>query len=128
MACFRLHQRQTVDFRIGRKSRDQYAKGEKAAKPTSTFLRRLGHHDQVVSWKRPPKMPMWMTATQWALIPESLEVRELRYTISANGQRTREVTIATIPARRDWIRCCIRRRRWPNCMVCVGRWRRTLLN
>ena len=32
---------------------------------------------------------------QWALIPESLDVRELRYTISANGQRTREVTIAT---------------------------------
>jgi putative transposase len=95
MACFRLHQRQTVDFRSGRKSRDQFAKGQRIGKPTSTFLRRLGYHDQVVSWKRPPKMPQWMTAAQWALIPESLEVRELQYTIRANGQRTRVVTIAT---------------------------------
>ena len=95
MACFRLHQRQTVDFRPNRKSRDQYAKGHQTGKPNSTFLRRLGRHDQVVSWKRPPKMPAWMTAAQWALIPETLEVRELQYTISANGQRTRVVTIAT---------------------------------
>jgi hypothetical protein len=95
LACFRLHQRQTVDFRPGRKSRDQFAKGDKAGKPTSTFLRRLGRHDQVVRWKRPPRMPAWMTAAQWALIPESLEVRELHYTIGANGQRTRVITIAT---------------------------------
>jgi hypothetical protein len=95
LACFRLHQRQTVSFRPGRKSRDQFAKRDKTGKPTSTFLRRLGHHDQVVRWKRPPKMPAWMTAAQWALIPASLEVRELQYTIRANGQRTRVVTIAT---------------------------------
>ena len=94
-ACFRLHQRQTVDFRPNRKSRDQYARGHKTGKPNSTFKRRLGHHDQVVNWKRPPKMPEWMTAAQWALIPESLEVRELKYTIPARGQRTRVVTIAT---------------------------------
>jgi len=95
MACFRLHQRQIADFRPNRKCRDRFPKGRKKGKPTSTFLRRLGHHDQVVSWMRPPKMPAWMTAAQWALIPESLEVRELRYTIGANGQRTRVVTIAT---------------------------------
>lgn len=95
LACFRLHQRQTVSFRPGRKTRDQFSKGEKAGKPTSKFLRRLGHHDQVVRWKRPPKMPAWMTPEQWAQIPEALEVRELQYTIRANGQRTRVITIAT---------------------------------
>jgi hypothetical protein len=95
MACFRLHQRQTVNFRPGRKSRDHFAKGQRIGKPTSTFLRRLGYHDQVVNWKRPPQMPKWMTAAQWASIPESLEIRELQYTIRANGQRTRVVTIAT---------------------------------
>jgi hypothetical protein len=95
LACFRLHQRQVIDFRPGRKSRDQFAKGHKTGKPTSTFLRRLGHHDQVVRWKRPPKMPAWMTVAQWALIPEELEVRELQYTIRADGQRTRVVAIAT---------------------------------
>jgi hypothetical protein len=95
MACFRLHQRQIVDYRPHRKTRDQTAKADKTGKPTSTFLRRLGRHDQVVLWKRPPKAPEWMSDGQWASMPESLEIRELRYTISAKGQRTRVITIAT---------------------------------
>ena len=95
LACFRLHQRQITDFHPHRKSRDQFAKGKRQGKPTSTFVRRLGHHDQVVCWKRPPKMPAWMTAEQWAAIPEALEVRELQYTIRSNGQRTRVITVAT---------------------------------
>lgn len=94
-ACFRLHQRQIVDFRPHRKSRGQTAKSGKTGKPTSRFLRRLGRHDHVVLWRRPPKPPAWMSEEQWASMPESLEVRELRYTISARGQRTRVVTIAT---------------------------------
>ena len=36
-----------------------------------------------------------MTAEQWAPMPQWLEVRELRYTLQANGQRTHVVTIAT---------------------------------
>jgi len=36
-----------------------------------------------------------MQPEQWAQIPDSLLVRELRYTLKANGQRTRVVTIAT---------------------------------
>lgn len=95
MACFRLHQRQIVDFHPHRKTRGQTPKAAKTGKPTSTFLRRLGHHDQVVRWKRPPKAPDWMSDEQWAVMPESLQVRELRYTIPARGQRTRVVTIAT---------------------------------
>lgn len=94
-ACFRLHQRQTVSFRPGRKSRDRFAQKDRAGRPNSTFLRKLGAHDQVVRWKRPPKKPEWMTAAQWVEIPESLEVRELQYTLRANGQRTWVVTIAT---------------------------------
>lgn len=95
LACFRLHQRQVVDFRPYRKHRGQAAKSNKAGKPTSTFLRRLGRHDHVVLWKRPPKPPAWMNDEQWASTPDSMQVRELRYTIPARGQRTRVVTIAT---------------------------------
>ncbi len=95
LGCFRLRQRQIVDFRPHRKSRGQTAKSSRTGKPTSTFLRRLGRHDHVVLWKRPPKSPAWMSDEQWSSMPESLEVRELRYTIPARGQRTRVVTIAT---------------------------------
>ena len=95
LACFRLHQRQIVDFRPHRKTRGQTAKTNKTGTPTSTFVRRLGKHDQLVLWKRPPKAPGWMSAEPWAAMPESLQVRELRYTIRARGQRTRVITIAT---------------------------------
>jgi hypothetical protein len=94
-ACFRCHQRQTVNFRPHRKSRDQSAKKDKTGVPTSQFVRRLGKHDQIVRWKRPNLQPPWMTTEQWADMPEWLEVRELRYTLKNKGQRTHEVTIAT---------------------------------
>ena len=94
-ACFRCHQRQIVDFRPRRKSRDRLAPKDKTGQPSSQFIRRLGKHDQIVGWKRPPKAPDWMTPQQWAALPELLEVRELRYTLSSNGQRTHTVTIAT---------------------------------
>jgi|HubBroStandDraft_2_1064218.scaffolds.fasta_scaffold105316_1 hypothetical protein len=94
-ACFRCHQAQIVDFRPHRKNRDSSTKKIKTGLPASQFVRRLGKHDQIVCWKRPPVMPKWMSAEQWAAMPEWLEVRELRYTLRNKGQRTHVVTIAT---------------------------------
>jgi DDE family transposase len=93
--CFRCHQRQIVDFRPGRKSRERFGGDDKTGRPTSQFVRRLGKHDQIVRWKRPPKPPVWMTCEQWAAVPQWLEVRELRYTLASKGQRTHGVTLAT---------------------------------
>jgi hypothetical protein len=95
MACFRCHQKQIVDFRRHRKSSDQAAKGHKAGKPTSTFVKRLGKHDQIVRWKRPKERPSWISDPQWEAMPPWLDVRELRYTLAKKGQRTHAVTIAT---------------------------------
>ena len=94
-ACFRCHQRQLVDFHPRRTSRERLPKADRQGRPTSQFVRRLGPHDQIVRWKRPPKPPIWMTVEQWARMPEWLEVRELRYTLANKGQRTHVVTIAT---------------------------------
>ena len=92
-ALFRMHHRQIVDFRPGRKA---HRKGERG-RPRSRVVRRLGKHDQLVAWARPGKMPKWMTmrAAQWQSLPTELHVRELRYTITGRGRRTRIVTIAT---------------------------------
>ena len=91
LALFRMHQKQIVDFRPHRKS---HQKGQRG-KPRSHFVKRLGKHDQLVRWIRPQRPPKWMQPEQWAGIPASLLVRELRYTMKAKGQRTRVVTIAT---------------------------------
>ena len=119
-ACFRCHQRQIVDFRPHRKRRDARSKGDRGGHPTSQFVRRLGKHDQIVRWKRPPKPPAWMTQEQWAQMPEWLEVRELRYTLKSSGQRTHVVTVATTLLTRR----CTPRTTWPSCTGCAGGWRR----
>lgn len=103
---FRMHQRQIVDFRPHRKARGQ-GKSQGQAKrrggnkrmpsgqPSSQFVRRLGKHDQIVQWRKPPRRPAWMTAEQYASLPATLQVRELRYWLLRKGQRTLCVTIAT---------------------------------
>ncbi|HWE97341.1 MAG TPA: transposase [Tepidisphaeraceae bacterium] len=92
-AVFRLHQRQIVDFTPGRPHRRKGGKFKRGM-PTSRFVRRLGREDQVVAWAR-PKRPGWMGEARYALMPEWVEVRELRYRVAAKGRRTRVVTVVT---------------------------------
>lgn len=93
---FRVHQKQIVDFRPHRpaassESRKRRVKGL----PTSRWLKRLGRHDQLVEYVKPKDRPDWLTAEAYAALPDSLTVRELRYTIVVRGCRTRVITIAT---------------------------------
>lgn len=98
-AVFRTHQAQIVDFTPGRSHRPRRGgKKEKRRRrgvPTSRFVRKLGKEDQIVEWTRPANRPTWMTIEKFAALPETLEVRELRYRITARGMRTRVVDIST---------------------------------
>ena len=69
----RLHQRRAVDFRRGR---------------------RLGKHDQVITWQRPQK-PKWMDARTYDGVPASIEVRAIRVHVAQPGFRVREFVAAT---------------------------------
>jgi hypothetical protein len=92
---FRIHQRQIVDFTPGRAHRRSAGKKGLKGLPSSRWVRCLGVTDQVVAWLKPKTCPEWMTAEQYATLPEELMVRELRYTIGGTGFRVREVTLAT---------------------------------
>lgn len=98
-AVFRTHQAQIVDFTPHRPHRRK--KGGNRGKryqrglPTSRFVRTLGEEDQIVEWFPPMNKPVWMTKADHASLPEKLEVRELRYRITARGMRTRVVSIST---------------------------------
>lgn len=106
---FRIHQKQIVDFRPHRKYRRKYPKCRKGKRrkakrgkpagrpiPRSKFVRRLGKHDQIVEWfKDATSRPKWMSKEQFALLPDSIQVRELRFTLPRKGQRTLCITIAT---------------------------------
>jgi len=70
---FRMHQCRHYDFRRGQ---------------------RLGREDHVVVWQR-PKCPEWMTAAEYAAVPEQLVVRELQVRIPNPGSRTKSVVLVT---------------------------------
>lgn len=91
-AIFRIHQRQIVDFRPYRPSA---AEAEGTGRPRSRWIRRLNYHDQLVEWHKPASRPRWMSAEQFAELPDRLVVRELRYRIREPGCRAREITLVT---------------------------------
>lgn len=71
--CTRIHHLRKVDFRRGR---------------------RLGRYDHVLRWIRPHR-PDWMDQETYDRIPETLELREIRYNISQPGFRTQSFDVVT---------------------------------
>lgn len=71
--CARKHQMRHSDFRRGQ---------------------RLGKYDHLIVWTRPQR-PAWMTDEAYAQIPETLELREIRFQIVEPGRRTRTIDIIT---------------------------------
>ena len=51
--------------------------------------------DVIVTWNRPAQRIPSMTTEDFALLPESIPVRVIRYTIAASGFRTKSVTLVT---------------------------------
>lgn len=93
---FRVHQKQIVDFRPHRRAASALSRkrGERG-RPTSRWLKRLGRHDQLVEYVKPKERPTWLSEEAFAALPETITVRELRFTIAERGRRTRVITLAT---------------------------------
>ena len=88
---FRIHQRKKVEFK---EPPDSDAAAPRSGRLPG-WLYRLGARDHVVQWLKPEQAPEWMTASQYATLPERLVVRELRYPVGQRGFRVREVTLVT---------------------------------
>src|SRR6266542_4348927 len=93
---FRAHQKQIISFRPRRRHAGPGKVGPAdAGLPRSRWLKKLGPSDQLVEYFKPPQRPDWMTAAQYAALPDSLVVRELRFGVRVPGRRTRVVTVVT---------------------------------
>jgi Transposase DDE domain len=90
---FRIHQRKKVEFPFEEPSDSDAAAPRSGRLPG--WLYRLGARDHVVAWLKPEQAPAWMTASQYATLPERLMVRALRYPVGQPGFRVREVTLVT---------------------------------
>lgn len=51
--------------------------------------------DVLVTWQRPPQCPPGMSPEDFVLLPESIQIRVVRYTIAKPGFRTQSVTLVT---------------------------------
>jgi hypothetical protein len=71
---FRKHHARDYDFRRGK---------------------RLGKHDHIVIWHRPAKCPTSLPSEVFESFPESLEVREVYFSIAEPGFRTQQVIVVT---------------------------------
>jgi len=69
----RKHQKRHTDFRKGK---------------------RLGKNDHLVVWTRPER-PEWMDEETYATIPETLELREIRFRVDQPGFRSEEIIVMT---------------------------------
>jgi hypothetical protein len=95
---FRVHQKQIVDFRPHRRMASKRSRQRKQrGLPSSRWLKRLGRHDQLVEYVKPQPQnrPTWLTPEAFAALPDSIIVREIRYTMAQRGRRTRVITLAT---------------------------------
>lgn len=92
---FRVHQRQLVSFRKDRKLTGKRPRGTVALYATSRLIRKLGKYDQLVEYQKPKERPSWMSPEEFAALPESIVVRELRFRTKIKGCRTREITLVT---------------------------------
>jgi len=96
-AALRIGARQIVDFTPGRPFVRPGVRRTPAVKgiPRSRWLNTLGVHDQLVTWLKPKTCPAWLTREALAVLPETVELREVRYHIDRPGFRTRQITLVT---------------------------------
>jgi len=94
-AIFRMHQKQIVSFRSGRKHAGEVGKNKRKGLPRTKWLKRLGRCDQLVCYFKPIEKPRWMSQQQHDTLPASLVLRELRYAAKRRGFRSRSITLLT---------------------------------
>jgi hypothetical protein len=73
-SVMRLHQCRKTDFRRGRI---------------------VGLMDHIVCWPKPAACPQGLRKADYRRLPDSLDVREVRYRVAVRGFRTQQITLAT---------------------------------
>jgi hypothetical protein len=94
-AVIRMHQRQIVDFTPNRPYAHPRDKTAPKGLPRSRWMHQFGVWDQLVEWFKPTHKPKWMSEEQFAALPQSLILREIRYSVGRPGFRTETVTLVT---------------------------------
>ena len=58
-------------------------------------LRRLGHNDWLIQWKKGGQASPWMSLAQWLALPQTLTLRAVKGSLYQKGYRVRQATVIT---------------------------------
>ena len=87
-----VHQKRKVDFR-----RRERRTGKRLHRIERQRLRRCGHWDQIVRWRKPQQKPAWITQEQYDALPEYIVMREIKREVRlATGQKQPIVLVTTL--------------------------------
>lgn len=81
---FPIHHLRIVDFKKNRPHTGE-GKDAQAGLPRSRWIKSLGKEDQLVEYFKPAQKPKRMSEQEWAALPDSILVRELRRTVQRPG-------------------------------------------
>ena len=89
---FPIHQKRKVDFR-----RSQRRGGKGGRRIERQRIRRCGRRDQIVRWLKPQQKPTWMSHEQYAALPQTIDMREIkRQVLLPTGLRQTLVLVTTL--------------------------------
>jgi len=97
-AVMRMHQATIVDFTPHRKHIDPRRNTRRPRKkglPRSRWICSLGEDDPLVQWLKVPRPGTWLSPATFTYLPDKRLVRELRYCVTRQGFRSKQVTFVT---------------------------------
>jgi hypothetical protein len=59
------------------------------------FVKSLGKKDRLLYWIKMKPCPTWLEKGQWEKVPEKLLVREVSFSVTVRGFKTKKITLAT---------------------------------
>lgn len=101
-AILPVHQRRLIDFRCKRRRRSRgkprrisRRSGRQLPLYDREVIRKCAGRDQIVRWRKPTAPPRWMSPEQYAALPKTIVVRELRREVRMDDGRRLEITLIT---------------------------------
>lgn len=59
------------------------------------FVKSLGKEDRLLYWIKMKPCPTWLEKRQWEKVPEKLLIREVSFSVTVRGFKTKRITLAT---------------------------------
>ena len=85
-----VHQKRKVDFRRSRRR-----SGKRLQRIERQRLRRCGHCDQTIRWRKPQQKPKWLPQEQFDALPDTIDMREIKRVVRLPSGQKQTIVLTT---------------------------------